>query len=229
MDVLAADLFSDSDEVLRQALANMQDRFRADCYLFSSLLFSDDGLTGPWAKAWRKLQTLIAKRQGSNITLVRRLVSLADSHEDLDIRQAARDALGCIPPTLHDASDALHNSNVENLLRKLLDELPEQPSARTSIKQRRALTITALIAASGSEQDCSAVKTFALAKCSEVLRYVPHRQDLLFISIWTLAALAPRYWGRMQASGIPKVSHQARQQAKQQNHACIAMTPGWPC
>jgi hypothetical protein len=111
----------------------------------SLLLAVADDVREPWAQAWREVLEYVVRQQGS-ARLAERLVELADSAEDVEVRQAALEALCCLPPDARALGAALRGSQLEALLRKLLLELPEQPSARTSARQRRALQLAALAA-----------------------------------------------------------------------------------
>ena len=210
MQQASSQLFGD-DAAVRQGLDALAGILASDITRPLPLMLfptGDQEADSSWRKAWSELVKHTERQQRATAEeLVQRLVELADSHEDLDVRQQALDALACIPLDALQGCTALHE-----LLRKLLLELPDAPSQRTVAKQRRALMIAALLAAgaaAGAEEaqpGSGALLSWCVHKLVEVLRLGSARPELLPVALWACAALAGRQqWGRLEAAGVVKV------------------------
>jgi hypothetical protein len=105
--------------------------------------------------------------------------------------------------------EALRSSQLEALLRKLLLELPEQPSPRTRARQGRALRLAALAAVHAEDQPAGGpLVLLCVNRCCEALRLAAQRADLLPVALWALAALGERHWPRLESAGVAEVGGQ---------------------
>jgi hypothetical protein len=235
MEALAGGLFAPEDdpEWLRDALTGIVDLFKADRFALPSLLLEAEALREPWARGWRKLSQYVVQLQGSSARLVERLVELADVADELDVRQLALDALCCLPPCARVLAEALRTSQLEALLRKLLQELQEQPSPRTRARQQCALRLAALLAVhAGDKPGGAPLVLLCVHRCCEALRLAAQRGDLLPVALWALAALGERQWPRLEGAGVVKVRGQRWLWYTAGGGAAAGLSPGpapaWP-